>query len=271
MKLFSGILVCGFILSTIAFSGAITQKDPLQQDISQRLKPPFWIVGSVPGHILGTDNLGRDIAARLVYGARISWAIASIAVIFAGGIGTILGVLSGYFSGTMDLVIGAITDFMLAFPFILTALLVAAVMRPAVINLVIVLAISNWPTYTRIARTETASVREREFVLAATAIGRNSQGILRYHILPNISNSMIVIASLEVARLMVSEAFLSFLGVGVPDPLPAWGSMIAQGRDYLLQQWWLATLPGVAIFLSVIGMNLIGDGLRDLLDPRSRL
>lgn len=269
-KLVTGGAICGLLLMAMAAPGLLAGRDPLAQSMMERLRPPAWMAGAARGHVLGTDHLGRDIWARIVYGARISGSIAVLAVICAGTVGTALGVLGGYLGGGVDLAIGAATDFMLSFPFILTALLLVAVLGPNLLNLVLVLAIASWPTYARIARTETVSLRAREFIAAARAMGLGPLGIMRRHILPNIMNSLIVIASLEVARLMISEAFLSFLGVGVPAPLPAWGSMIADGRSYLLQQWWLATFPGVTIFVSALGINLLGDALRDRWDPHLR-
>ncbi len=269
-KLYSGGAICGFILVAMVGPGLLTEYTPFAQNMMERLRPPVWIAGALQGHLLGTDHLGRDIWARIVYGTRISGSIAVLAVVCAGTVGTVLGLLGGYLGGMVDLAVGATTDFMLSFPFMLTALLMVAVMGPSLINLVFVLAIASWPTYARIARTETASLRASDFVSAARAMGLGPFGIMRRHILPNIMNSLIVIASLEVARLMISEAFLSFLGVGVPPPLPAWGSMIADGRSYMLQQWWLAAFPGLAIFISAVGINLLGDALRDLWDPHLR-
>jgi peptide/nickel transport system permease protein len=269
-KLYSGGAICGVILVAMVGPGLFTGHTPFAQNMMERLRPPIWLSGALHGHVLGTDHLGRDILARIVYGTRISGSIAVLAVVCAGTVGTALGLIGGYLGGMVDLAVGAATDFMLSFPFMLTALLMVAVMGPSLINLVVVLAIASWPTYARIARTETVALRERDFVSAATAMGLEPLGIMRRHILPNMMNSLIVIASLEVARLMISEAFLSFLGVGVPPPLPAWGSMIADGRSYLLQQWWLATFPGLAIFISAVGINLLGDALRDIWDPRLR-
>jgi peptide/nickel transport system permease protein len=270
-KLSVSLAVGTALVLAIAAPGLFTPRDPLAQALAERLRPPAWSRGGAAAHPLGTDALGRDVLARVVYGARLSVPVAVSAVAAAGIAGTSLGVVAGYFGGAVDLIVIALADFMLSFPFMLTALLVAAVLGPGVFNLIVVLAISTWPTYARIARAEAASVRRREFMMAARALGLRTGTMLRRHLLPNISSSLIVIASVEVARLMIAEAFLSFLGLGVPSPLPSWGGMIADGRVYLLQQPWLATAPGLAILTSATAFNLLGDVLRDALDPGLRI
>ncbi len=267
-KLCTGVAICTLLASAALFPGAFTRSDPLQQQLADRLLPPGWSHGGSMAHPLGADALGRDLLARVIYGARYTPPISMAAVAAAGTVGTVLGIVAGYFGGLVDLVIIALADFMLSFPFILTALLIAAVLGAGVINLIVILALGTWPTYTRIARAETASMRHREFMTAARAMGLRTVVMLRRHLLPNISSSLIVIGSLEVARLMIAEAFLSFLGFGVPPPLPSWGNMIATGRDYLIQQPWLVTVPGLAIMLSATAFNFLGDALRELLDPR---
>jgi peptide/nickel transport system permease protein len=263
-------VITGVLLFAAAAPGALAHRDPVQQQLADRLRPPAWSPGGTRDHPLGTDSLGRDVLARVVYGTRFSVPIAVAAVTAAGAFGTLLGLVAGYFGGTADLVVVALADFMLSFPFILTALLVAAVLGAGILNLVLVLAVGTWPTYARIARAEAASVRPREFVTAARAAGLRTAAILRRHLLPNISGSLVVIGSLEVARLLIAESFLSFLGLGIPAPLPSWGGMIADGRNYLLQQPWLTTIPGLAIVVSATAFNLLGDAVRDMLDPRSR-
>ncbi len=267
-KLYASLAVCVLLASAVLFPGAFTRSSPLQQQLGDRLLAPGWSRGGSTVHPLGTDALGRDLLARVVYGARYTPPISIAAVAAAGTVGTILGVVAGYFGGLVDLVIIALADFMLSFPFILTALLVAAVLGAGVFNLIVILALGSWPTYARIARAETASMRHREFMTAARAMGLRTAAMLRRHLLPNISSSLIVIGGLEVARLMIAEAFLSFLGLGVPPPLPSWGNMIATGRDYLIQQPWLVIVPGLAIMLSATAFNFLGDALRELLDPR---
>jgi peptide/nickel transport system permease protein len=270
LRLYASLSICGGLVLAALFPTLLTHGDPFRQELAHRLRPSFWAAGALPGHPLGTDSLGRDVLARLVYGARLSIPIAVAAAAAAGTFGTLLGLMAGYLGHVVDLGVVALADFMLSFPFMLTALLIAAVLGAGVLNLVLVLAVSTWPTYARIARADVMSVQHEEFITAARAIGLRTPAILRRHVLPNISASIIVIASLEVARLMIAEAFLSFLGVGIPAPLPSWGSMIADGRNYLLQQPWLATIPGLALVLSAIGFNLLGDALRDLMDPRLR-
>jgi peptide/nickel transport system permease protein len=262
--------VCALLACSTLFPDAFTAQNPLRQDLAGRLRPPIWVTGGTPAHPFGTDSLGRDVLARVVYGIRLSVPVAVAAVAAAGAVGTSLGVAAGYFGGAVDLVVVALADFMLSFPFMLTALLVAAVLGGGLLNIVLVLAVSTWPTYARIARAEAATVRRLEFIDAARAIGAGTVSMLRRHVLPNIAGSLIVIATLEVARLMIAEAFLSFLGVGIPSPLPSLGGMIADGRTYLIQQPWLATIPGAAIMMSASAFNLLGDVLRDRFDPRQR-
>ena len=237
-----------------------------------RLKPPMEEnrQGEVE-YYLGTDSLGRDVLSRLIYGARVSLAVGFVAVSIGGRLGTFLGLIAGFYGGRVDDVIMRLADIQLAFPFILLAIMVLVVLGAGVLNLVLVLGIGQWVTYARIARGETISQREKEYIEAARSIGASNSRIMLRGILPNIMAPLIVIASFNVASVILAEASLSFLGLGVPPTVPTWGGMLAESRDQLLaNRWWLAVFPGVAIMLTVLSLNILGDWLRDFLDPRLR-
>ncbi len=269
-------LVAAVILLLVAFAAAfgpsIAPKDPNRQDIIARLQPPFEAERSGEVEfLLGTDSLGRDVLSRVIYGARISLLVGFIAVAIGGTLGVTLGTLAGYFSGRVDSVIMRVGDIQLAFPFILLAIIFLVVLGPGVVNLVLILGIGQWVTYARIARAQTISQREKEYVEAARALGATTGRILFRSILPNILAPLIVIASFNIASVILSEAALSFLGLGVPPTVPTWGGMLAESRDQLLAgRWWLAIFPGTAIMLTVLSFNILGDCLRDFLDPRLR-
>jgi len=220
---------------------------------------------------LGTDGLGRDVLSRLIYGARVSLLVGLTAVVIGGTLGTVLGMTAGYLGGRIDAFIMRLADIQLAFPFILLAIMFLIVLGPGVLNLILILGIGQWVTYARIARAQTLSQREKEYVEAASALGARAGSVLFKTILPNILAPLIVIASFNVASVILSEAALSFLGLGVPPTIPTWGGMLAESRDQLLAgRWWLAVYPGVAIALTVLSFNILGDWLRDFLDPRLR-
>lgn len=247
-------------------------KDPNRQNIMQRLQPPMTADrnGNVQ-NVLGTDALGRDVLSRLIYGARISLLVGLTAVAIGGTLGTALGVIAGYFGGRIDAVIMRLADIQLAFPFILLAIMFLVVLGSGVLNLILILGVGQWVTYARIARAQTLSQREKEYVEAARALGARGVSVMFSSILPNILAPLIVIASFNVASVILSEASLSFLGLGVPPTTPTWGGMLAESRDQLLAgRWWLAVYPGVAIALTVLSFNILGDWLRDHLDPRLR-
>ena len=265
-------LAVGGVVLVIAIGAAvlaalIAPHDPYAQAVGSRLIPPVWDPGGSWGNILGTDPLGRDLLSRIIYGARISISAGALAVAVSMVLGVLMGLLAGYYRGTIDTVISGLVDVILAFPFLLLALAAVAVVGPGFGNMVIVLGVTGWPIYTRVVRAETLKYREREFVQAARALGLGSGRIIRAHVLPNLLNAIIVMASLEVARMIILESFLSFLGLGIQPPIPSWGGMLGEGRVYMLSHWWLATFPGLAIFLTTLGINLFGDGLRDVLDP----
>ena len=262
-----GLLIVVGVSVAAIFAGTVAPYDPYDQEIVNRLKPPMWAAKGSPNHLLGTDPVGRDVLSRLIHGGRISLATGVSAVLIAASIGVVLGLVGGYYGGKVDSVIVNAVNVMMAFPFMLLALTAVAVMGPSFRNLVIVLGVTGWPIYTRVVRAETYQLRALEFVVAAQAMGFSSPRIILRHILPNLINTIIVTSSLEVARMIIQESFLSFLGLGVQPPTPSWGGMLGEGRTYMLTHPWLATFPGIAIFLTTLGINLLGDGLRDLFDP----
>ena len=269
LGVFGGLLVLALVLVAI-FAPFVATHDPYEQDILERLTPPVFLEGGSWEHWLGTDQLGRDVYSRIVYGARISITIGISAVLVSAVIGCILGLLAGYFGGWIDSVVDFSVNAMLAFPFILLAMTLVIALGASMQNVIIALGLSNWPIFARVARIETRKLREQDFVVAVRAQGLNNYRIIFKHILNNLAAAILVIATVEVARSIIRETFLSFLGLGVQAPTPSWGLMVAEGRAYILTLWWLSTLPGVAIFLSCLGINLLGDGMRDLLDPRMR-
>lgn len=243
--------------------------DPAAQTLIMRLKPPSWLGGDAR-FVLGTDGLGRDILSRLIYGARVSLIVGLTVVAIGGAFGTLIGLISGYFGGLLDAIVMRIVDVFLAFPFLVLALVVMALTGPGLTNVILVLGFTSWVPYARVARAKVLSLKEREFVEASKALAAGSWRVMLRHVLPNIFSSIIVIASSRVATAIVAEATLSFLGLGVGTATPSWGASLADGRTYLLVAWWPATLPGLAIMLTVLGINLMGDGIRDRLDPRLR-
>jgi peptide/nickel transport system permease protein len=263
-----GLGVVSIVLVAAAFAPWLTPFDPLEQDINQRLKEPGWQSAEGRVHALGTDHLGRDILARVISGSRIALVVGLSAVLISGVLGMAIGLVSGYFGGKVDDLFMRLADIQLAFPFILLAIAVIGVLGPSLRNIIIVIGVSSWVVYARVVRGEVLSIREREFVQAAIALGSRDGRVLVRHVLPNAFTPWLVVATLDMARVIVIESALSFLGLGVQPPTPTWGGMLADGRVYLSTAWWLATFPGLAILVTVLGINLLGDGLRDTLDPR---
>jgi peptide/nickel transport system permease protein len=263
-----GIVTLVLVLIAL-FGPLLAPHDPVAGKITDRLKPPVWL-GGTHNFLLGTDQIGRDELSRLILGTRVSLEAGAAGTLVACIVGVLLGLLAGYFSGIADWLISTAVNVMLTFPFVLLALAVIAVLGTSFRNLIVVLAITAWPIYTRVVRAQVQTLREREFIQAARVIGAGNTRIMLRHALPNVVNSIIVIASLQVAQLIILESFLSFLGLGVQPPTPSWGSMLGESRTYMFDKWWLATFPGLAIFVTTLAINLFGDGLRDLLDPRSR-
>jgi ABC-type dipeptide/oligopeptide/nickel transport system permease subunit len=249
----------------------ISPHDPIAVDIRHRLAPPAWMARGTVEHLLGTDQVGRDLLARVIYGGRVSLVIGVSAVLISTSLGVLLGLASGYFGGRTDWAIMTLVNVMLTFPFVLLALAVIAVLGPSLINMIIVLGVADWPLYARVIRAETLSIREREFVLAGRALGMSHARLVFRQILPNLMSAIVVIATLQVARVIILESFLSFLGLGIQPPTPAWGNMLGEGRVYMLNSWWIAAFPGLAIFVTTLAINLMGNALRDWLDPHLKL
>lgn len=263
----AGVAIVAVVAVAAVLAPLIMPFDPNDQDILRRLLPP--LSRSEAGfHLAGTDALGRDVLSRLIVGSRVSLLVGVLSVLVSGVIGVAFGLFAGYDDRRTGSVLMGITEIQLAIPFLVLAIAVVAVLGPSLFNLVMVLGLTNWVQYARVVRAEVLVLREREFVLAARALGASTLRILAVHLLPNVMSSIIVISSLQVAKMVLFESSLSFLGLGVPASVTTWGGMISDGRDYVQLAWWVAAMPGFAIFLTVVGVNLVGDRLRDLLDPR---
>jgi peptide/nickel transport system permease protein len=263
-----GAIIVSIVIISALLAPFISPHDPNASDLSKRLLPPSWEEKGVQEHFLGTDHLGRDILSRIIYGTRISLIVGIITVLISGIFGTILGLIGGYYRGFIDSFLMRLTEIQLAFPFILLALAIMAVLGPGLKNVIIVLSITGWVMYTRLVRGEVLLIRELEYVKATKALGQKSRKIIFKHILPNVFPTIIVVGTLRIANMIIAEASLTFLGLGVESSIPTWGSMLADGRNYITTSWWVAAFPGIAIMLTVLGINLLGDWLRDVLDPR---
>jgi peptide/nickel transport system permease protein len=264
-----GMLILFIVTFVAIFGPQLAPFDPNRQNIMMRLLEPGEAGAGDLTYWLGSDQLGRDVFSRLLYGARVSLLVGVAAIAVGGTIGIIAGLLSGYYGGWIDDVIMRLGDIQLAFPFILLAIMFLVVLGPGLVNIILVLGIGQWITYARIVRAQTLSLREKEYVEAARAMGDSTFSILFRTILPNIIAPLTVIASFNVAGVILSEAALSFLGLGVPPDVPTWGSMLSESRDHLLSnKWWMSLFPGLAIIFTVLAFNIIGDWLRDFLDPR---
>ncbi len=248
----------------------ISPHDPLAQVLTDRLKPPAWLPGGSPAYLLGTDANGRDILSRIIWGSRTSIEIGVLSVALGAAIGVTSGLLAGYRGGWIDLVVGRLADIQQAIPFLILALAVIAVVGSSILNLILVLGAGSWLYYHRVVRGEVLAVRKRPYIEAARAVGAGDGRILGRHILPNIAGSIIVIVTLEIPQVILFTAGLTFLGLGVPPPTPEWGRLIFEGRDYLQTAWWLTLAPATFLVITVLGVNLLGDGLRDRLDPVRR-
>ena len=260
-----GAFIVGTALLVAVFAPYIAPHDPFAQDLMARLTPPQWMPGSSPAHPFGTDQLGRDYLSRLIYGARISMLIGTLTVITSGLIGITLGLLGGYFGGRVDDLVMFVITCRLAIPLILVALTIVALVGSSLTVVVATLGLLLWDRFAVVARTTTMQVRNLDYIAAARAAGASRTHILLREVLPNILTHLIVIATLEMALAILLEAALSFLGLGVPPPLPSWGLMIAEGRDYMFFSPWVIMVPGISLFILVLGINLLGDGLRGLL------
>ncbi len=257
-----GISVALILMSI--FAPLLAPYDPIAQSLPDRLLPPL-----TPGHWMGTDDFGRDIYSRILYGSRITLDIVLLVILTAPVVGLIIGTVAGYFGGWVDAVLMRITDIFLAFPKLILALALVAVLGPGMVNAVLAIAVTSWPPYARVARAETLTVRNSDYIAATRLQGASSLRLIWGHVMPMCLPSVIIRVTLDMAGVILTAAGLGFLGLGVQPPLPEWGLMISAGRKFLFEQWWVATMPGLAIFVVSLGFNLLGDGLRDVLDPRS--
>lgn len=266
-----GAVVLALLVLAAAWPIGWLPHDPFESDIGQRFVPPIWQNGGRAEYLLGTDALGRDMLSTILHGARYSLALVGLAALISLVVGVLAGLTAGYFGGWVDALIMRLADIQLAFPVAVLVIAVVAVLGPSFVNLVLVLGFEGWARFARIVRGNVLSLREKEFVDAARAIGVTAPGIMLHHLLPNTGTSIIIYLTFDFARLLLLESALSFLGLGVQPPTPSWGAMIADGRQYLFEAWWNAALPGLAIVLAVLSFNFLGDGLRDALDPLSQL
>jgi peptide/nickel transport system permease protein len=252
------------------FASQVAPYDPLQGSLSKRLKPPAWQQGGTLEYPLGTDKLGRDMLSRIIYGARVSLMVSLVAIFVGGVIGTALGMISGYFGGWVDALLMRLVDISLSLPTILLALVLVAAVGPSFGTVITILMIFLWARYARLVRGETLAIKERDFIARARVAGASHIRIMVRYIFPNVVNSLVVLATLQVGYVILLESTLSFLGAGLPRPTPAWGLMIADGRELIVTAWWVSMFPGLAIMLTVLSLNLLGDWLRDHLDPKLR-
>jgi peptide/nickel transport system permease protein len=264
-----GVVLTALIVVAV-LAPLIAPHDPLRSTLRERNAPPVWYEKGTSKHLLGADTIGRDLLSRLIFGARISLAAVTVALISGLVVGTALGLAAGYFGRYVDSAIMLMVDIWLGLPFVLTALVIAVVLGPSLTTMMALLALSTWSGFVRNIRAEVLSLRERDYVRLAKVAGASTPRILIRHILPGVINTTLVIASLRSGQLILAEAFLSFLGAGIPPPTPTWGSMIADGRNYLRDAWWISFFPGLAIFLTVMSLNFLGDWMRDHFDPRLR-
>ncbi len=260
----AGMIVIGGMSVLALFADLLAPYDPIAISLSERLGPPS------AAHWFGTDEMGRDILSRILYGSRISLRIGVLVVSIAGGLGTVIGVIAGYIGGWIDNLIMRLMDVILSFPSLVLAMALAAALGPSLTNAIIAVAFVMIPKFARLARSEALAIREKQFVAAARASGASSRWIIVHHLIPNCLNSVIVLATLTLGDTILIAASLSFIGLGAQPPTPEWGAMISVGRKFLMDQWWYATFPGLFILITVIGFNILGDALRDVLDPRIR-
>ena len=266
---FPGIVLAALVFTAV-FAPYLAPHSPTDGDITQKSIPPVWMERGDREHPLGTDRFGRDMLSRIIWGSRISLLVSLVAIGVAGTFGTLLGLISGYRGGLTDTVLMRLTDIGLSLPTILIAVVLVAVSEPSFRNVVLVIALLLWPRFARQIRGETLAIKEHDFVALAVVAGRSSAWIIRRHIFPNVVPTLLVISTLQVGYVILLEGTLSFLGVGVPPPNPAWGLMIADGRGFLATAWWISLFPGLAMLLTVLAVNLMGDWLRDHLDPKLR-
>ena len=260
----TGLLIVALLVAVAFLAPWLSEHTPFAQSLPERLRPPG------DDHWLGTDELGRDILSRIVHGARITLLIVGLVVIVAAPLGLVVGAVSGYFGGWLDVVAMRVTDIVLAFPRLILALAFVAALGPGIENAVIAIAVTAWPPYARIARAETMTIRHSDFINAARLQGATHFRVIICYVFPMCASSLIIRVSLDMAGIILTAAGLGFLGLGAQPPAPEWGAMVSSGRQFMLDQWWVAAIPGLAILIVSLGFNLLGDGLRDVLDPRSR-
>ncbi len=265
-----GLAFVGLVALMAVAAPWLAPEDPVRQSLRARLTPPSFEAPDGRAHLLGTDHLGRDVLSRMIYGSRVSLVVGFAAVLVGGLLGSSLGLVAGFRGGGLDGIIMTIADAQLAFPFILLAIGIIAVLGPSFPTLVVVIGLSGWVSYARILRAQVLSLRSREFVEASQALGGSITRVVLRHVLPNVLSSIVVVATLELARCIVLEATLSFLGLGIQPPTPSWGGMVQEGREYLDSAWWISTCPGIVLMLTSIVVSRTGDWLRDVLDPTLR-
>lgn len=260
-----GVAIIATLILMAIFADLLAPYDPLQGDLNtQRLLPPSW------AHLMGTDDLGRDIWSRIVYGSRLTLMVVGLVAVIATPVGLLVGTIAGYFGGIVDTVLMRITDIFLAFPQLVLALAFVAALGPGIENAIIAISITSWPPYARLARAETLTVRNADYIAATRLQGASATRIIWGHVVPMCLSSVVIRVTLDMAGIILTAAGLGFLGLGAQPPQPEWGAMIAEGRQFIINYWWVATMPGVAIFLVSLGFNFLGDGLRDVLDPKAR-
>ena len=262
-------IVVALVLSGV-LAPLLAPHSPIEGSLGERLVPPLGLEGSKPSHPLGTDRLGRDTLSRLLYGARISLSVSVLGIALTGAVGSFVGLLAGFLGGWVDTLLMRLVDISLSLPGILIAVLLSVVFEPSFTNVIIVVVFLLWPSYARLVRGETLGLKQQEFVALARIAGCSNLTIMFRHIVPNLLPSILVLATLHVGYVIVLEAALSFLGVGIPPPTPSWGVMVADGRGLIEQAWWVSILPGVAIVVTVLSLNILGDWVRDRLDPKLR-
>jgi ABC-type dipeptide/oligopeptide/nickel transport system permease subunit len=270
LALLGGVIILVYVLSAV-LAPQITVHDPGRGSLRQRLAPPAWVEGGSLTYPLGTDAQGRDLLTRIIYGGRVSLTVGFLAVGISALVGTLLGCLTGFYGGWLDRLISRFADLLLAFPYLIFAIGVMAFLGPGFFNLILALTFKGWVEFFRLVRGEMLSEKTEEYVEAARVSGQGNLAIISQEILPNIVQSVFVLGTLRMGYMIIMEASLSFLGLGLPARIPAWGSMVAAGRDYMLVAWWVSTIPGIAILVLVLAINLFGEGLRDILDPRLKV
>jgi peptide/nickel transport system permease protein len=264
------LLILGAIVVLAAFSPLIAPYDPYKGDLYKQFQPPSWMEGGNSQHVLGTDYFGRDILSRLIYGARITFLVAFLAIILSSLLGAVLGLIAAYCGGIVDAILMRIVDALISIPFLVIAIVLSVALGSGLINLVLILTLFQWPFYARQIRAEALVIRETDYVALAKIAGASPVRIIFKHFFVNIIPTLLVLATFQIGDVIMWEAMLSFLGIGTPPPMPSWGLMVSEGKDYIITRWWLSAFPGFAILLTVLAANIFGDWIRDYLDPRLR-